>query len=80
MASYFRWMKQQYLQEEGPGDMIYGKPRSRSLDAKALAQSGVRHPLVLVGNAQLKTVLLGTRWSHKPVFEGTNAMLWLEQF
>lgn len=45
MASYFRWMKQHYRQEED--HMIYGKPRSRSLDARTLELTGVRHPSVV---------------------------------
>jgi hypothetical protein len=48
MASYFRWIKGSKKEEA-----LYQKPRSRSLDAKALELSGIKLLLHHVGTTSL---------------------------
>jgi len=52
MASYFRWIKGSKKEEA-----LYQKPRSRSLDAKALELSGIKLLLHHVGTNSLFLLL-----------------------
>ena len=52
MASYFRWIKGSKKEEA-----LYQKPRSRSLDAKALELSGIKLLLHHVGTSSLLLLL-----------------------
>jgi hypothetical protein len=52
MASYFRWIKGSKKEEA-----LYQKPRSRSLDAKALELSGIKLLLHHVGTNSLLLLL-----------------------
>jgi len=52
MASYFRWIKGSKKEEP-----LYQKPRSRSLDAKALELSGIKLLLHHVGTSSVLLLL-----------------------
>ena len=53
MANYFRWIKGSKKDEP-----LYQKPRSRSLDAKALELSGIKLLLHHVGTSSLLLLLI----------------------